>query len=284
VELSKGEYIARMDADDESFPNRLEIQKKYLDKNPNAVLGYGLHDLMDEQGILIQNRQGVGFSSNVTKWLLIWMNIFTHPTVMIRTQTLRDHQINYRLETNGAEDFDLWNRLSFCGDLLFIPEVLLRYRLHPSSVNRADLGERQFRSYSLVIRENFERFGLSISSELAEELVVISGQTLKNQFTYRYRHLPEVISALSEDIFKRFSFKIAFDPKELFQIRAEQLVRWARCLLHCSKKSSFRLLKMSFQLHRQIMVNRIFILTSLSLFLTRGTMVRINRKRTRPLI
>ena len=87
----------------------------------------------------------------------------------------------------------------------FIPQVLLRYRLHPNSVNRVNLGERQFRGYSLVIQENFKKFGLPISPELAEELVVISGQTPGNPITYSYRFLPKVLLVLSEDLAQRFS-------------------------------------------------------------------------------
>ncbi|MBI4763550.1 MAG: glycosyltransferase family 2 protein [Deltaproteobacteria bacterium] len=284
VSLSRGQYIARMDADDESLPDRLEIQKKILDQNPEAVLGYGLHDLMDEKGDIIRNRQGEGFSTSITKWLLIWMNVFTHPTIMIRTRALRENQINYRLETNGAEDFDLWNRLSFYGDFLFVPEVLLKYRIHADSVNRLNLGERQFRSYSLVVRENFRRYGLTISDEMAEELVVISGQTSKNPLTFPYRYLPNKLSVFSEEIARKFSSTKSIDTKKLFEVRAGQLLRWARCLLQSSRKGSFILLMKAVQLRKSFVVNRLFLLTFLSLFLPERTLVRINEKRTRPLI
>jgi glycosyltransferase involved in cell wall biosynthesis len=284
VDLSQGEYIVRMDADDESTPDRLEIQKKTMDRNPQVVLCYGLHDLMDEQGHFLRTCQKNDFSNVVTKWLLIWNNILTHPTVMIRKKTLQENNLNYRLETNGAEDFDLWNRLSFYGDFLFIPQVLLRYRLRPGSVNRVNLGERQFRGYSIVIQENFKKFGLPISPELADELVVISGQTPRNPITYSYRFLPEVLLVLSEDLAQRFSERMSVELNEILPILAGQMVRWARFLLHHSKKSSFNLLKNAFRLNRQLTLNHIFLLTLFALLLPQRTLKRINIKRSRPLI
>jgi glycosyltransferase involved in cell wall biosynthesis len=284
VDLARGEYITRMDADDESLPDRLAIQRKALDENPLGVLAYGLHDLIDEQGNLLRSNQGAGYSDGTAKWLLLWMNIFTHPTVMMRTQALRTRQINYRNETNGAEDFDLWNRLSLAGTFLFTPKVLLRYRLNPNSVNRADREDRQFHGYSVVIRENFSRYGLSISSELAEELVVISGQTNRNPLTFPYQHLPEKLHSLSKELLRKFNQTLSIAPNELASVQSDQWIRWARYFLHCSKENSIKLLLNAFLLHPRVLFGRIFLLTSVSLLLPEKISMRVNRWRTRPLI
>jgi glycosyltransferase involved in cell wall biosynthesis len=285
VDLARGEYITRMDADDESLPDRLAIQKKVLDENPQGVLAYGLHDLIDEQGTLLRSNQGAGYFDGTAKWLLLWMNIFTHPTVMIRTRTLWSHQLNYRLETNGAEDFDLWNRLSAAGTFIFVPQVLIRYRLNSQSVNRINKGERQFRGYALVIKENFQRIGIPIAPELAEELVVISGQTPQNPLTYPYRYLPEALSQLMEKSSKKFSDLMAIDEKDLLPIQAEQSVRWARYLLHVSRKESFLLLIRALFNHIATGSSSLFWMTIAALLLLpKSTILRINQKRTQPLI
>jgi glycosyltransferase involved in cell wall biosynthesis len=284
VDSARGEYIARMDADDESLPDRLAVQKKALDENPRGVLTYGLHDLIDQQGNLLRSNQGAGYSDSIAKWLLLWMNIITHPTVMMRTRALRTRRINYRNETNGAEDFDLWNRLSCTGTFHFTHKVLLRYRLNPGSVNRADREDRQFRGYSIVVRENFSKYGLSISSELAEELVVISGQTNRNPLTFPYRYLPEKLHGLSKELLLRFTQTLSISSNEFASVQSEQWIRWARYFLHCSKGNSFKLLMNALWLRPRVLCGRIFFLTLVFLLLPEKLSIRVNRWRTRPLI
>lgn len=284
IEEAEGEYIARMDADDESLPARLEIQKNCLDQNREVVLVYGRHDLIDSQSRIIRKSKEVGFSKTITRWLLIWKNILTHPTVMMRNNVLKKHGLNYRLETNGAEDFDLWNRLSMFGDFLFLPQVLLRYRLLPNSVNRADFGKRQSKAYSLVIQENFQRYGLTVSSELSEELMILSGQTPINPLIYSYRCLPGKLHILLNDLSKNFIEKWGETPLELYPVQARQLTRWARYLLQSSKEYSASLLNDAFSRYKLIFFSRIFFLTLLVFLLPEKIFHRLNKKRINPLI
>ena len=283
VELSQGEYIARMDADDESLPGRLEIQKRVLDRNPQVCLVHGRHDLMDKNGTVIIKNCGKEWPEGEGKWLLLWANIITHPTVMIRTRVLRQHCLNYRTETNGAEDFDLWNRLGPFGEFLPIPRVLIRYRLNPDSVNRGDSGKKQWEGYTMVIRDNFQRFGLDLSLETAEELAILSGQTFTNPLSYPYRFLPGKLFELFEGLSKHFVEKTSVSREDLNPVQAGQLVRWSRFLLQSSKKTALLLLLAAGGKHRKIAFSRLFLMTLSALFLPKTVLSRINKSRTRPL-
>jgi glycosyltransferase involved in cell wall biosynthesis len=283
VEIAQGKYLARMDADDESLPNRLALQKKLLDEHPDTCLVYGMHELIDTEGKTVRSKCGRYLSDNQIKWMLLWGNAITHPTVMIRLQILRKYGINYRPETNGAEDFDLWNRLADKGKFLFLSEVVLRYRMNPASVNRVNRGDRQLRAYRRVIQENFIRYGIPLTLETAEELAVISGQTRENPLTFSYRFLPNEIFNLFQIMVQKYIEKTGAQVKELYPEQAKQLGRWARNLLHRSHKTSKSLLVEALKIHPYILFERAFLLTLLSLFLPKAAIQEINKGRTRPL-
>jgi hypothetical protein len=57
-----------------------------------------------------------------------------HPTAVIRTSVLREHQLYYRQEYLYTEDYDMWVRLAEVTNMANIPEVLLLYRMHDSNV------------------------------------------------------------------------------------------------------------------------------------------------------
>ena len=189
VEQARGRYLARMDGDDEALPHRLAIQKAYLDRAPRAVLVHSLAQPVDPDGRPLPMVFGDPRPSTVTKWFLLWQNPIVHPTVMLRRSTLRAHDLNYRLEFFRADEFDLWNRLAPYGDFEAIPEVLLRYRLHPQSMTRRNPVDLHAAAFTRVIRENFERLGVPLPASAAEELAVISGGTRIDPIAHRYPHL-----------------------------------------------------------------------------------------------
>jgi glycosyltransferase involved in cell wall biosynthesis len=241
MRLARGRYIARMDADDESLPHRLAVQKACLDEQPSVGMVHSLAELVDPEGRPLGRTRGDRRSNIESKWLLIWQNGPVHPTVMLRTDVLERHGLTYRPAFDRAEDFDLWSRLSLATDLHFIPEVLLRYRLHPASVTEASPAEPLSRVYSRIIFENFERYGAPVSEAVAAELAVIGGGTV-NPITYRYRHLREALPAVLEAVSERFCERFGVDRSTLRAVQAEQLVRWARYMLGTSSAGSARLL------------------------------------------
>lgn len=167
IEIAKGEYIARMDCDDVSLPERLEKQVAYLDENPDCAVIATHVMLMDESGA----PRGTWSDDAKTatygeiRSFLPKANCIAHPSVMIRTEILKRYR--YNPAQTAAEDYDLWLRL--CADgvrIEKITEPLLRYRLNPLSVtsisNRNFTELKQIRSKSLfilgVVRRG--RFGL----------------------------------------------------------------------------------------------------------------------------
>ncbi len=105
---AKGEYIARMDADDICLPERFEKQVKYLDVHPEmAVVGTGCI-IFDENGDKLV--RGIGCEYPLKK-VVNKSTPFMHVTIMMR-KSAYDLLEGYRVcpETMRAEDLDLWYR------------------------------------------------------------------------------------------------------------------------------------------------------------------------------
>lgn len=136
IDLAKGEYLAIMDHDDISLPERFAEQVAVLDANPEiGVVGswfetFPVRKLFkfpeDDDEIC----QALTFDCFVR-----------HPASMIRKSVLVDNGIRYEEEFSPAEDYALWGRLigrtRFCN----IPKVLFRYRIHCDSVSNRQFGK-----------------------------------------------------------------------------------------------------------------------------------------------
>jgi Glycosyl transferase family 2 len=258
VAEARGRYLARMDGDDEALPHRLAVQKARLDRDPRVVLVHSLAQTIDPDGRPLPTVLGDPRSSTVTKWLLLWQNPIVHPTVMLRRSTLRVHDLNYRLEFFRADEFDLWNRLAPYGDFEAIPEVLLRYRIHPQSMTRRNPVDLHAAAFTRVVRENFERLGVPLSPSAAEELAVISGGTRIDPIAHRYPHLRGTLHTLQAALAGCFCPMFGADPAELGAAQAEQLVRWARYMLATSRGYAARLLREAVGRRRAVLRTRYF--------------------------
>jgi glycosyltransferase involved in cell wall biosynthesis len=279
VELAGGEYLARMDADDESLPHRLAVQKGLLDRHPEAVLAHSWVDYIDADGRLKRTRLGNGRSSAVTKWLLLWQNVPFHPTVMLRSAALRTNGLNYRLEMNRAEDFDLWNRLAWFGEFLFIPQSLVRYRVHEASVTRGHPRQKQFEAYRRVVHENFARYGIALDHAVSADIAVISGGAKVNPISYRYDALRGVLHELLERLAQRFGAVQRVEAAELAAVQVEQLTRWARYMLGTSRGYTAWLLWCAARKRPGALVRPLFWVVFLCLLLPRTWVWRISERR-----
>lgn len=136
IELARGRYVARMDADDLAHPRRLEHQARYLDAHPEVgVCGtwYWLRQGTRRTHV----RVPVGHDEIVAR--LFFRSAFGHPTVMLRRELLLASGLRYDAAALHAEDFDLWVRLREHTRFANLPRYLLEYRLHPRQVSSEQL-------------------------------------------------------------------------------------------------------------------------------------------------
>lgn len=125
VDMARGEYLAVMDHDDVSLPERLEKQVDYLDAHPDVgVVGCWTDVFPDNKGLY--------FPSDDFKIKSLMMNIcaVVHPSSMLRKSVLIENKIRYEKEYSPAEDYKLWCSLMEFTRFYNISEVLFRYRSH----------------------------------------------------------------------------------------------------------------------------------------------------------
>lgn len=126
---ARGEWIARMDADDISLPDRFAKQLAWLQKTGADICG-GWVKLTGTWFHRVWRYHG---SSDAIRLKLLFGSAFAHPTVMLRSSVAKLNP--YSEKANYVEDYELWTRLAQLGvKMTNYPGVVLRYRIHPGQV------------------------------------------------------------------------------------------------------------------------------------------------------
>lgn len=139
----RGTYIARMDADDISHPDRFSKQIVYLESNPKCgVVGSGSFNI-DESGRIISCYILPDNHDNLLGWLKKGFNVYKHGSIMLRKSVLDSLTGPYRFYY--GQDFDLIMRISETARLGMVQEVLFKYRMVGESIQGivAPIRERQ---------------------------------------------------------------------------------------------------------------------------------------------
>lgn len=125
---AKGDFLARMDGDDISLPNRFELQLKYADEHPEVDVFGGNMDIIDEMGVAKSERHYPTTPAAIKK-MFIFRSPFAHPTIMFRRSVV-DAGYFYNPAYKKAEDVDFLMRL-YKNNYVFgnTGEKLLRYRV-----------------------------------------------------------------------------------------------------------------------------------------------------------
>jgi len=172
IDLAKGKYIARMDADDICLPERFSRQRSFLETHEDIALVAStvifINEKDQETGVWDLDRKAI--SSADIKKIMPFKNCIAHPSVMMRSGYAK--AFGYRRRQRNIEDYDLWLRFLNRGySIAKIEEPLLLYRMHSESITEKNLKSKNIFLRQLAMKRKF----------LAHEILrgKISGFTFK---------------------------------------------------------------------------------------------------------
>lgn len=137
----KYDWVARMDGDDISYPDRFEKQVKYI-KDDLAVIG-GQCTYIDSNGKKLNNSQLAVTHKEILNKTLNGYTAHIHPTVLINKK-LYFKVGGYDKYIYAAEDLDLWLSISHYGQLMNLKDELIYYRIHDQKISSTKRKEQFF--------------------------------------------------------------------------------------------------------------------------------------------
>lgn len=232
VNLAEGEFIARMDADDISMPERLKVQSDFLLNQPEILVCGSDFEIIDADGFP-KNKISVIKNLDILRWrLLLGSGMLVNHGIAMFRRSFFDKFGNYS-SLRTAQDFELWSRL-FKEQPLPIANLdfcLLQYRIHQEAITTLAKPEQEENAINIRLKTISEL----LSTEVEKEVLI----------AYRYPSLQyEDIGRQIEkwiEIYLKFVDKFQPDEESVKSIQLEMIERFNKySRLPFQKKSPFR--------------------------------------------
>lgn len=226
LRAAKGEYIARMDADDISGKDRLLNQVQYLDE----------HQEIDICGMKVDM-----FGETTWDWKVysdpeylrcscLFYTPFIHPTIMMRTSSIRKYNLEYDKTFFYTEDYEFFERASHVLNYTNL-EIPQNYHYRYLSTNATNVGGNQgLQLQNKVMKSAFQRWGLEFTDD---EIRILSPNTYPYaQSVEQAQDILERLDLLLKEVFLSDALREKFGIDILYQVLhrrwmdAYEAVRW----------------------------------------------------------
>lgn len=165
IDLANGKYIAIMDNDDISLPNRFEDQVNYLENHNEIDVLSGACEVIDSNGELLKRNTSVLKNPKYIRAKLLFQNVFFNGTVMLRKNLIDENNIRYRENQYGMEDFCFWVECSKKMEMTSIDSCIYKYREHENNetknIKTKAFKERE-KAYSYIQKLSLEKSGFKL--------------------------------------------------------------------------------------------------------------------------
>lgn len=181
IQKSRGTYIARMDADDWSYPYRLKKQFEFMEKHSSVGILGGTMEIMIENGAVIGKRSYPNDDKKIRN-KIFWFSPFSHPLIMMRKPFL-EKAGGYNPVFNPAEDYELYFRIGKISKFANLSDVLLKYRIVQKSMTTGST--KKMEQQTIKIRNMYaksKQYNMRFIQKIYNSLHLLSIYTIPSGF------------------------------------------------------------------------------------------------------
>lgn len=211
-DLCNSEYIAFMDADDIATPDRIRIEKEYLDSHKDIGVVSGLIQHMTNEGELLQNITFVPNEHGALLAAMITNNPIANGSVMVRNSVLKKTSIRFDQKYSPIQDYKFWSELIFETKFHVLNNIFQYYRDNPLSI-----------THTAKVNENIQRYN-NIHSNIINHIC-------KDNLSKREK---EIYLSYSRDL------RIGRSNKGIFPIIVKRRYEYAAVLNKIRKVSNYK--------------------------------------------
>lgn len=164
--IARSDLIARMDSDDISHPNRLEIQREFMERNADVgLIGTSIQQI-DARGRVTGTsyRPRDSFS---TSWIGQFNYPISHPSSMFRRNIPGESPLIYDESYRTTMDYEFYARAQKHAKVVSLPEMLLKYRVHPKAISQSRRTEQLHAARKIAERLQRDRLPPEVVKALA---------------------------------------------------------------------------------------------------------------------
>lgn len=229
IDYCKGDFIARMDADDISHPRRFEFQVDFMNQHPEYLMCGTNASVIDNNGQIKGTIQNLS-SNDFLQINLLFSPPFVHPSVMIRREVLAKNR--YDENYKHVEDYELWCRIAHLGKIANIDKDLLSYRWHDKNVSVLNSKLQDTLKDSIVTRELRRLDLVPTTEELYYHRLTFNLYHFGNKTGIEANHFYEVSIWFSKVLEQN-------ERKKIYNQTDLTAFLWARWIILCLSQKKF---------------------------------------------